>query len=158
RLEQPPRRGGPQPLVGHAPGAVGRGLWVSGRASPFDPCCANGAATPSSDVWGLDPMPPGPWPSYGGSGAMSTSTGSITTRLRTWLFLAGLTVLLLVAGALVGGVFLYGFVALAVVMNIAGYWFSDRIALFANRARPLSDADAPGLHAAVAELAQRAGI
>jgi len=89
---------------------------------------------------------------------MSTSTISITTRLRTWLFLAGLTALLLVAGALVGGVFLYGFVALAVVMNIAGYWFSDRIALFANRARPLSDADAPGLHAAVAELAQRAGI
>src|SRR5919202_6458392 len=89
---------------------------------------------------------------------MSTTTVSITTRLRTWLFVAGLTGLLIAAGALAGGAFLYAFVALAVLMNLAGYWFSDRIALAASRARPLPEAEAPGLYAAVRELARRAGI
>src|ERR671932_2347693 len=76
---------------------------------------------------------------------MSTTTVSITTRLRTWLFVAGLTGLLIAAGALAGGAFLYAFVALAVLMNLAGYWFSDPIALAASRARPLPEAEAPGL-------------
>jgi heat shock protein HtpX len=82
----------------------------------------------------------------------------MTTRLRTWLFIAALTALLVAAGALVGGPFLYAFVALAVLMNVGGYWFSDRIALAASRARPLEEAEAPWLHAAVADLSQRAGI
>jgi heat shock protein HtpX len=89
---------------------------------------------------------------------MSTTTVSITTRLRTWLLVASLTAVLIAAGALAGGAFLYAFVALAVLMNLAGYWFSDRIALAASRARPLVDTEAPGLRAAVAELSQRAGI
>ena len=82
----------------------------------------------------------------------------MTTRLRTWLLVAGLTALLIVAGALAGGPFLYGFVALAVLMNLGGYWFSDRIALAASRARPLDETEAPWLHAAVTELSRRAGI
>jgi heat shock protein HtpX len=89
---------------------------------------------------------------------MSTATVSFTTRLRTWLFVAGLTALLLTAGALAGGAFLYAFVALAVLLNLGGFWFSDRIALAANRARPLAELEAPGLYAAVAELSHRAGI
>jgi heat shock protein HtpX len=91
--------------------------------------------------------------SYGG-----TDMSTTITRLRTWLLVAGLTALLIGAGALAGGAFLYGFVALAVLMNLAGYWFSDRIALAASRARPLAESEAPELHAAVAELARRAGI
>jgi heat shock protein HtpX len=82
----------------------------------------------------------------------------MTTRLRTWLLVAGLTALLVAAGALAGGPFLYGFVALAVLLNLGGYWFSDRIALRASRARPLEETEAPWLHAAVADLSQRAGI
>jgi len=89
---------------------------------------------------------------------MSTSTVSLTTRLRTWLFVAGLTALLIAVGATIGGGFLYLFVALAVLMNVAGYWFSDRVALRASRAQPLDEADAPALHAAVGDLARRAGI
>ena len=97
--------------------------------------------------------------SYGGGGLpMSISTVSFTTRLRTWLFVAGLTALLLTAGALAGGVFLYAFVGLAVLLNLGGYWFSDRIALAASRARPLGGSEAPELYAAVAELSLRAGI
>src|SRR5919108_6216909 len=90
--------------------------------------------------------------------SMSTTTVSITTRLRTWLFVAGLTALMVAAGALAGGAFLYGFVALAVLMNLAGYWFSDRIALAASRARPLPESEAPWFHAAVDALSRRAGI
>jgi heat shock protein HtpX len=89
---------------------------------------------------------------------VNTTTASVTTRARTWLFVAGLTALLIGAGALVGGAFLYAFVALAVLMNLAGFWFSDRIALAASRARPLPEAEAPGLYAAVRELSGRAGI
>jgi heat shock protein HtpX len=97
--------------------------------------------------------------SYGGGELpMSTSTVSFTTRLRTWLFVAGLTALLLTAGALAGGLFLYAFVGLAVLINLGGYWFSDRIALAASRARPLAGSEAPELYAAVAELSIRAGI
>ena len=92
--------------------------------------------------------------SYLGDGRMNTTT----TRLRTWLLVAGLTGLLIAAGALVGGAFLYVLVGLAVLMNVSGYWFSDRIALAASRARPLAQDEAPGLHAAVGELARRAGI
>ena len=90
--------------------------------------------------------------SYGG-----TDMSTTTTRMRTWLLVAGLTALVIGAGALSGGAFLYGFVALAVLMNVAGYWFSDRIALTASRARPLAESEAPELYAAVAELAGRAG-
>lgn len=89
---------------------------------------------------------------------MSTSTVSITTRLRTWIFVAALTALLIGIGALIGGAFLYVFVGLAVVMNVAGYWLSDRIALRASRATPLPESAAPGLHATVADLSHRAGI
>jgi heat shock protein HtpX len=100
------------------------------------------------------------WPAdrfYRG-GEMTMTATSFTTRLRTWLFVAGLTALLVTAGALAGGPFLYAFVALAVVMNVVGYWFSDRIALKVSRARPLAESEAPGLHAAVEELSHRAGI
>jgi heat shock protein HtpX len=89
---------------------------------------------------------------------MSTTSVSLTTRLRTWLFVAGLTALLIGVGLLFGGIFLYLFVGLAVLMNVAGYWFSDRIALRASGAAPLPEAEAPALHAAVADLSQRAGI
>jgi Peptidase family M48 len=81
-----------------------------------------------------------------------------TSRLRTWLLVAGLTALLVAAGALAGGPFLYGFVALAVLMNLGGYWFSDRIALAASCAQPLDDSEVPWLRAAVAELAHCALI
>ena len=68
-----------------------------------------------------------------------TST-HLTTCLRTWLLVAGLTGLLVAVGAAIGGSWLYVFVIAAVLMNLAGYWFSDRLALRASRARPLAEA------------------
>jgi heat shock protein HtpX len=89
---------------------------------------------------------------------VAPTMSTTTTRLRTWLLVAGLTALLIGAGALAGGAFLYVFVALAVLMNVVGYWFSDRIALAASRARPLPESEAPWLHSAVDALSRRAGI
>jgi heat shock protein HtpX len=89
---------------------------------------------------------------------MNITTVSLTTRLRTWLLVAGLTALLVAIGVTIGGGFLYIFVGLAVLMNVAGYWFSDRIALSASRAQPLGEEEAPELHRVVGELAARAGI
>ena len=89
---------------------------------------------------------------------MSIATVNLTTRLRSWLLVAGLTALLIAVGAAIGGGFLYFFVGLAVLMNAVGYWFSDRIALRASRARPLAGDEAPELRSLVAELAARAGV
>jgi heat shock protein HtpX len=80
------------------------------------------------------------------------------TRLRTWTLVAGLTALVIALGALIGGSFIWLFAAIAVAMNVIGYFYSDRIALRAVRARTLEEAQAPEVHAAVRELAVRAGI
>jgi heat shock protein HtpX len=80
------------------------------------------------------------------------------TRLRTWALVAGLTGLLIALGAVIGGTFLWLFAALAVIFNLVGYFYSDRIALRVARAQPLSEHEAPEVHAVVRELAARAGI
>jgi heat shock protein HtpX len=89
---------------------------------------------------------------------MNITRTSLTTRLRTWVLIAGLSALLIGIGAALGGGFLYLFVAFAVVMNLVGYWFSDKIAIKASRARPLEQHEAPELHRIVEELAGRAGV
>ena len=89
---------------------------------------------------------------------MNTSAQRFTTKARTWLFIAGLTALLIGIGALIGGMFLYAFVALAVVVNVLGYWFSDRLALKASRAKPVEPGTNQELEAMVQDLAQRAQV
>jgi heat shock protein HtpX len=89
---------------------------------------------------------------------MNNATASLTTRLRTWLLVAGLTALLVAIGVLIGGGFLYLFVGFALLMNLVGYWFSDRIALAASRAKPVTEEQLPELHRIVAELATSARI
>jgi heat shock protein HtpX len=89
---------------------------------------------------------------------MNIATVGLTTRLRTWLLVAGLTALLIAIGIALGGAFLYLFFAFAVVMNVAGYWFSDRIALAASGAKPVTEEQAPEIYRIVGELATRAGL
>jgi len=83
---------------------------------------------------------------------------SFTTRLRTWLLIAALSGLLVGIGFLLGGSFVYLFLGIAVVMNLFGYFFSDKIALASSRAKPIAEAQAPELYADVRELTQRAGL
>lgn len=54
-------------------------------------------------------------------------------------------------GALIG-------IALAAITNLGSWYFSDRIALAAYRAQPVSAQQAPGLHRIVERLAHKAGI
>src|SRR5690349_15083015 len=89
---------------------------------------------------------------------MSITATRFTTRIRTWLLVAGLTGLLLAIGAAIGGGALYLFAAFTVVMNLVGYWFSDKLALKASRAQPVEPGSLPWLEAAVQELAGRAGL
>jgi heat shock protein HtpX len=78
---------------------------------------------------------------------------------RTTLLMAVLVAMLAMGGQLVGGtsgLLLFG--AIGLVMNFAMYWFSDRIALMAHRAKEVSPTEAPSLHRIVERLCQRAGI
>jgi heat shock protein HtpX len=83
----------------------------------------------------------------------------MNTRMRTWILLAGLSALFIAVGGLVGGTGgIVAFLLIAVVFNLAMYWFSDRIALKVSRARPLEPGEAPELVADVEDLATRARI
>jgi len=79
-------------------------------------------------------------------------------QLKTILLLGALSALLVAFGASLGPGFFWGFTALALVMNLLAYFFSDRLVLRMHGAREVSPAEAPHLHATVAELAGRAGI
>src|SRR5689334_21699651 len=89
---------------------------------------------------------------------MSITASRFATQIRTWLLIAALTALLIAIGGAIGGGAPYVFVALAVLMNVVGYWFSDKIALAASRARPVKPGEIPELEAAVEDLARRARL
>ena len=89
---------------------------------------------------------------------MTVTSVRLATHARTWLLIAGLTALLVGIGASIGGGFLYLFAGLAVAMNVVGYWFSDRLALKASRARPVEPGTLPKLEAIVKDLARRAQV
>jgi heat shock protein HtpX len=89
---------------------------------------------------------------------MNITATRFATQIRTWLLVAGLTALLIAVGGAIGGGALWLFVALAVLMNVAGYWFSDKLALKASRARPLQPGEIPELEEMAGFLAQRATV
>src|SRR6185312_15346893 len=79
--------------------------------------------------------------------------------VRTGALMAALIALLALGGRAVGGaqgMMLFG--AIGVVMNFVMYWFSDRIALAAHRAQPVTRAEAPTIYAIVQRLTERAGM
>jgi heat shock protein HtpX len=83
----------------------------------------------------------------------------MTTRLRTWVLVAGLSTLFIALGGFVGGTGgLIAFLAIAVVFNFVMFWFSDKIALKTSRARPVDEAEAPQLYQDVRDLTERAGL
>jgi heat shock protein HtpX len=79
--------------------------------------------------------------------------------MRTAIFLAGLTAIFLAAGFALGGEagMLMAF-GLAAAMNLFAFWNSDAIVLRMYGAHEVGPAEAPDLHATVAELAGRAGL
>ncbi len=96
------------------------------------------------------------------SGARRPGRGShrgLANWLKTGVLLAGMTALVLVIGGGLGGSQgLWIAAAFALVMNVVSYWYSDKIALKAYRARPLPREQAPEIHEMVERLARRADI
>ena len=83
----------------------------------------------------------------------TTRSSNFAAMIRTTLLLGGLTGLLVVIGALIGGPdTALLFLVIAAVMNLGVYWFSDRIALATARAKPISEEEAPQIYAMVREL------
>src|SRR5216110_2490440 len=78
---------------------------------------------------------------------------------KTAMLLAVLTAMLVLIGGAFGGRqgMLVAFV-LAALMNLASYWFSDKIVLAMYGARPIDETQAPGLYAIVRRLTTRAGL
>ena len=79
--------------------------------------------------------------------------------LKTGFLLAVMTVLLVLVGGMIGKgggmVIAFGF---ALVMNAVSYWFSDKIVLAMYRARPVTEAEAPGLYSIIHRLTTQAGL
>src|SRR5690349_619554 len=66
------------------------------------------------------------------------SFSTVSSQLKTVALLAALGGLLVAVGGILGGqAGLFIALVLAVVLNVGVYWFSDKLALRANGARPL---------------------
>ena len=77
--------------------------------------------------------------------------------LKTAGLLGGIFGLLLLLGSVIGGGrFIWAFAMLGVAMTAYGYWNSDKIAIRAMRARPVSEAEQPAMYRIVRELSTRA--
>jgi len=91
----------------------------------------------------------------------------VTARntMKTLLFMGVLTGLLLVVGDLLGKKYFGGsangmlfFLFIAVAINFASYWWSDKIVLKVTKSRPVTEQEAPWLYQVVRELTQKAGM
>ncbi|GMA87887.1 hypothetical protein GCM10025868_31370 [Angustibacter aerolatus] len=77
--------------------------------------------------------------------------------LKTTLLLGGIFGLLLLVGALLaGGRFIWLFALVGLVTTAIGYWNSDKIAIKAMRAYPVSEVQQPAMYRVVRELSTRA--
>ena len=80
-------------------------------------------------------------------------------QLKTFLLLAVLTVLLVLAGeALLGPGGLYIGLLIALAVNGFAYWYSDALAVKMTKSQPVSEAQAPELYRAVKKLSERAEV
>ena len=79
--------------------------------------------------------------------------------MKTFMLMALLTALVVVAGGFLGGkggmtmAFLF-----AIVMNFGAYWFSDKMVLSMYKAKEMQPSDNPGLFQMTREMAERGGI
>jgi heat shock protein HtpX len=89
----------------------------------------------------------------------TTRRSTFAAGFRTTILMAALGGLLVVIGYAVGGVGGASvFLVISLLLNLAFYWFSDRIALASARAKPISEQEAPQLYQIVRELTTRADL
>jgi heat shock protein HtpX len=90
---------------------------------------------------------------------MSITQTKFATQARTWVIISGLSALFVGLGYLFGGSSgLLLFALIAVVFNFVMFWFSDKLALKASKARPVDRSEAPELYRDIEEIAGRAGV
>src|SRR5918996_5953479 len=83
---------------------------------------------------------------------------SFKNNAKTFILLAGLGGLLMGIGSFFGQGGLIIGLAIGLVFVGASYWFSDKIAVKAAGARPVTEQEAPRLYATVRELTERSGM
>ena len=82
-----------------------------------------------------------------------------TNTIKTYVLLAALGgFFILIGGAIGGGSGLWLGLILGLVMVGGSYWFSDKVAVKAARAVPVTEAEAPQLYRIVRELTMRANM
>jgi heat shock protein HtpX len=88
-----------------------------------------------------------------------SSTGFGRSYVKTGMLMAFLIAVLAIGGQMAGGtggMLLFG--AIGLVFNLLSYWFSDRIALMAHRAQPVTREQLPEVYDIVERLSRKAGI
>ncbi len=97
-----------------------------------------------------------PTPTRGGAAPKISGTSGY---LKTFALMAGLIALLAIGGNMLGGaqgMLLFG--GLGLVMNFVMYWFSDRIALAMNGAKPVTREQLPEVYEIVERLTRKEGM
>ncbi len=90
---------------------------------------------------------------------MYTTRNRFATQARTWVIIAALGALFVGLGYVFGGsAGLILFAGIAVVFNLVMYWYSDKLALKASKARPVEQSEAPELYRDIEEIAAKAGV
>jgi heat shock protein HtpX len=89
----------------------------------------------------------------------TTRESNFKAGLRTTILMATLGGLLVAIGYAIGGLSIASvFLVIALLMNGVAYWFSDKIAIAASGAKPVSEQEAPKLYEMVRELTTRADL
>src|SRR5215210_3696570 len=89
----------------------------------------------------------------------TTSRSNFAAGMRTMLLMAALGGLMVAIGYAIGGIQIAGvFLAMALIMNLVAFWFSDKIAIASSGAKAVSEEQAPALYQMVRELTTRAGL
>ena len=90
---------------------------------------------------------------------MSITQTKFATHARTWVILSGLMALFIGLGYVFGGsAGLILFAGIAIVFNLVMFWYSDKLALKASKARPVEQSEAPELYRDIEEVAGKAGV
>ncbi|HET6436978.1 MAG TPA: zinc metalloprotease HtpX [Anaeromyxobacter sp.] len=102
-----------------------------------------------------------PWDEKGAPRGTSPSyrSGAGRNYAKTAMLMAFLIAVLAIGGQLAGGtsgMLLFGGIGL--VFNFLSYWFSDKIALAAHRAQPVTRDELPAVYEIVERLSRRAGL
>ena len=92
-------------------------------------------------------------------GAAAPKISGSKGYLKTFVLMAGLIALLGILGNMVGGAQgMLLFAVIGLVMNFVMYWFSDRIALATNGAKPVTREELPEVYEIVERLTRKEGM